>query len=590
MNLSNLAKYKSILLWIVVWVILLIFLQMKYNFHFFYIEQLQLFLLDWTEISNKIVQPGGIALVISEFLVQFFVIPYVGAIIMASLLTLIGIQMESIIKRLAPQGYAPLLYLLPVVTLLYMLFEINYSIQGVVAYSLMLLVVYIYLLFTDFRYKLIYSLLLIPVLYWAVGSTAILFPISVLLIELFNKTKFWYLFLIPCIEVCLIAIISVQFAIIGEYRFAFLPDAYYSSKLNPATQIYFSWICVPIILSITFYLKRRKDTSRKRNLTELSIQFVLLVILCWYGIPKYGDWNSAKYKELDYYTRNEEWDKIIKTCEGRLTNALYICTLNMALAEKGQLAENMFSYDQQGPNGLFIPWDKTLTISILLSDIYFTVGNIAASQEMAFEGFVASSKDGNPRMLKRLIQTNIIYGNYKIAEKYIDKLEKTFHYKDWAKSHRKYLYNDAEVEKNPLLSFKRKCLPQENYLFRSYGTEADFAKLAEENPSNRAAVEYLGAFFLLSGDMPGFKKVIDAYYGTDILPTLPKSFMQTVVTMYWNDPEAQVHFKIPQQVAQEFATYMNQIQANGRNNPNLKNILRPKYGDTYWYYYMIKRG
>lgn len=588
--MKNLAKYKSILLWITIWIILFIFLQVKYNFHFFYIEQLQLFLFDWADISNKIAQPGGVAQVVSEFLVQFFAVPYTGAIIMASLLTLIGIQMEGIIKHLASQSYAPLLYLLPIVTLLYMLFEVNYRIQGVIAYSLVLLILYIYLRFTDFRYKLIYSLLLTPVLYWGVGAAAILFPVSVLLIELFNKTKFWYLFLIPCVEVCLIAIISVQFAIIGEYRFAFLPDAYFSSKLNPAAQIYFSWICIPIIICITFYLKRRKDISGKRNSIELFLQFVLLVILCWYGIPKYGEWNSAKYKELDYYARNEEWDKIIKACEGPLPNALYICTLNMALAEKGQLAESMFAYDQQGPNGLLIPWDMTLTISMLSSDIYFTVGNIAASQEMAFEGFVASSKDGNPRMLKRLVQTNIIYGNYAIAEKYIDKLEKTFHYKDWARNHRKYLYNDAEVEKDVLLSFKRKCLPKENYLFKSYGTEADFAKLAEENPSNRAAIEYLGAMFLLSGDMPGFKKVIETYYGTEVLPVLPKSFLQTVVTMYWNDPEAQAYFKIPQQVAQEFATYMNLIQAHGRNNPNLKNILQPKYGDTYWYYYMIKRG
>lgn len=46
---------------------------------------------------------------------------------------------------------------------------------------------------------------------------------------------------------------------------------------------------------------------------------------------------------------------------------------------------------------------------------------------------------GNPRMLKRLVQTNLIYGAYPVAEKYIRILENTFYYKDWAKSQRKFL-------------------------------------------------------------------------------------------------------------------------------------------------------
>ena len=44
---------------------------------------------------------------------------------------------------------------------------------------------------------------------------------------------------------------------------------------------------------------------------------------------------TLKLKELDYYTRMEQWDKIIEACEGKLTNYLYMCHLNMALVQKG---------------------------------------------------------------------------------------------------------------------------------------------------------------------------------------------------------------------------------------------------------------
>ena len=46
----------------------------------------------------------------------------------------------------------------------------------------------------------------------------------------------------------------------------------------------------------------------------------------------------------------------------------------------------------------------------LLSDIYYQMGNVALAQEMAFEGMIASERAVNPRLLLRLIQTNLIYG------------------------------------------------------------------------------------------------------------------------------------------------------------------------------------
>lgn len=84
----------------------------------------------------------------------------------------------------------------------------------------------------------------------------------------------------------------------------------------------------------------------------------------------------------------------------------------------------MFAFDQHGPQGLLASWNKTFTVSTLLSDAYFTLGEIALSQEMAFEGYVTVIGAGNPRNLQRLVQTNLIYGTYPIAEKYISILEK----------------------------------------------------------------------------------------------------------------------------------------------------------------------
>ncbi len=81
---------------------------------------------------------------------------------------------------------------------------------------------------------------------------------------------------------------------------------------------------------------------------------------------------------MDYFTRTEQWDRILVSCKEPTTNQLYLCYQNMALARKGILADEAFKYTQHGPRGLMVAWNKSTTISALLSDVYFTMGNVAA--------------------------------------------------------------------------------------------------------------------------------------------------------------------------------------------------------------------
>ena len=56
--------------------------------------------------------------------------------------------------------------------------------------------------------------------------------------------------------------------------------------------------------------------------------------------------------------------------------------------------------------------------------------------------------------MQRLAQTNLICGEYVVAEKYLDALSNTFFYADWAERHRRFLYNDEAVEAANSLRFE----------------------------------------------------------------------------------------------------------------------------------------
>lgn len=582
-------KLKVIAFWLVILAALYIFLQEYSKFHFFFIEQSQLFQLTWEYISGKLALPGGLALTLSEFLVQFFAYPYAGAAIVAVLLLIAGLCLRGIVRRIAPETNMFLLYLVPVVLIMFVHFDFNYLLFGTVAFDMMLLTLYVCLSISNNTWRMVTEIITTLILYGFAGAVACLFALAVLVYEILNKTPKFYWVSLSVITAVLCGIFSVYFAAVGEYRFAFLPDAYYHTALEPQIVIYFSWISVLLVIILAFTFGRRKKKAGKKLLiAEGGLQLFLLFVLCWWGIPKYGDKKSAKVKELDYYVRTEQWDKIVEASRGKLTNYLNMCYLNMALAHKGELADSMFSFDQRGPQGVMVGWNKTEQISTLLSDIAFAMQNSAMSQELAFEAFATAIGEGNPRMLKRLVQTNLIYGEYSVAEKYLNILNNTLYYKKWAEGYRKFVYNDAAVEQDPVLGPRRRSLPKVNYLAEINTMEKDLRIVAEANPDNKVAIEYLGCFYLLAKNMDDFKSMVESYYGTDVLPVLPKSFQEAVITLSEAEPDYWKRFNISPSVMQRFAEYKKQVLANRNNKNALPGLMRRAYGDTYWFYFMFK--
>ena len=582
-------KYKLVAFWLIVFGALFAFLQMCFEYHFYYIEQSQLFLFSEAYIRNKLLLPGGFSMLVAEFLVQFFIRPYVGALVTAVLLTGVGVCTAGIVKRIAPVSGLFILYVLPMLALLFMHFDFNYRVQGTVCYLMMMALLCGYMRIRNDLFRLVAGCVLVPVLFWLAGSIAVLFAGMVCLFEGLRKTPKWYISLIGVAEVLLLGVGTVYFSLMGEYRWVFGPDLYYHYTLHPKEIIYYSWICLPLVFLIAFFVRNKNSLSGKKLFAGISCiaQLAMIAAVLWWGMPKYSDAKTLKLKKLDYFARTEQWDKTIEECKGKLTNFLYMCHLNMALANKGELSDKMFNFDQRGPQGLLVQWNKSENISCMLSDIYFTMGATASSQEMAFEGYVSAMEDGNLRMLKRLVQTNLIYGTYPVAEKYISILEKTYAYRDWAQSQRKYLYSDEVVESDPILGTRRRMLPDRNSLAMIKGLAGDLALFLEKGPANSAALQYLGAMYLLAKDLEGFKALVEKYYGTEFLPVLPVHFQEAVIVMSEKEPDYWKRFNVSETIVARFTDYKKQVLAN-RNNSAIAGLLNRSYGNTYWFYFMFK--
>ncbi|MCD8193425.1 MAG: DUF6057 family protein, partial [Tannerellaceae bacterium] len=94
--------------------------------------------------------------------------------------------------------------------------------------------------------------------------------------------------------------------------------------------------------------------------------------------------------------------------------------------------------------------------------------------------------------------------------------------------------------------------------------------------------------YLLTKNLPAFGKMVDLYYGTEVLPVLPASFQEAIIILNEKEPEAWRQYGIPETTVRRFAEYKKQVLANSGNKDALPGLLRSSYGNTYWYYFMFK--
>ena len=334
----------------------------------------------------------------------------------------------------------------------------------------------------------------------------------------------------------------------------------------------------------------------------LAVIFAIITCLCILcsckgeetDLPA-NDLKLMKLNQLSQYSAEERWDDIISECAADASNALYICFRNRALAEKGVLADQLFRYPQCGPAGLLVGWNTAPEVSALLSDVYFTVGDIASSQHMAFESLVVTPQmqvkpetEENPAMLKRLVQTNLINGAHDVAEKYIRVLENMGGYETWCNRYRAFLHEDAKVAADPSLGQKRKCILPKDRFIRTGDFEENWLAIARANPESRTAIHYLGSMYLLDKQLNKFRDLIEENYNTAVLPTLPRSFQEGVIATAEADTAYWPAHGVSESTVERFKQYKQTLLSN-RGNPNVSNVMRQRFGDTFWYYLMFKK-
>ncbi len=537
------------------------------RFTFSYLEQWGTFVYQRDYIARTVAVPGGCARLAAAFLVQFFCRPMAGIGITAALLTVVALLMNSVLRGWSGGRITFPLALFPVAALFLLHFDVWYRYAGTVAFLFLLLLLRLHLSFKRFLYRLVYGIISTVVLFIVAGPVAFLYGCLLLVIELYYLHWRSLCFLLPPLLALGLAWCSVRAGYAGEVKEMLLPRGYFMPRMEPGLGVYLPWLLTAAVFVLTALCARFR---LKRVWMKVAVAVALVA-----GVVKFTAWGMGRevdhkyetFKELNYYMYHNEWGKIVDKCGAMpMNNLLYQNCLNVALAERGVLADVLFHEPCHDRRSLYVEGEKDPHVYALLSDIYFSMGHIALAQRYAFEGNEGVD-NFSPRMLRRLVETNLAYGNYATAAKYITVLEHTLYYKAWAESRRRLLWNDKAVEQDALLGAKRKCIFPDNRFAAIKGLDDDLKQVIMQNPAHKATIQYLGSLYLLSKDVVRFKEMLELFYGTPALPEgkLPASFQEGVLVFSGGNQEVLARYHIEPSTFARFSSFVKQPKAERQN-------------------------
>ena len=559
-------------------------------------EQYQMFLFDTGYFLERIVLPGGLADYISEFLVQFYYMPVLGGAIIALLLMGIQVAVWGLMKQYGARHDFPgyLLSFLPSIALWCAMGDQNVLLSFVVALLGALVIGWIHNRFHNRLVKVVFELVSTALVYWFLGPVVFLYAALMIGDTLKNAKQKGNVFsgigysagiLILTIAWILLITQTLQYPL---YRiFAGLNYYRYPGAISPLPFVVMVWaVVIPFLGMIPCRQKSLQKLQQSKVVIVLS--YVLVIVASWFGIKASFDEMTYELIDYDFLVRTEQWDKIIEKAEKKpATTPLGVSCVNLALSQKGMLADRLFEFYQNGGEGLFPTFTRDMISPVSTAEIFFRLGMVNDAERYMFEAQEAiPNYRKSARLTRRIIECEIINGNYKVAAKLLRRLQKTLFYSNWANQTMALLGNEKAINRHPIYGKLRKYREKkQDFLFSDREMDQMLGLLFLNDNHNRMAYEYLMCYELLQRDMEKFMQYypLGRFVGYD---HIPRSFQEILIGNWMkthSDPRT-----IPYSVdAQNVNNTLNFIQLY-MQNPKDPQLSQQPYVSNAWHYVMVQ--
>ncbi len=471
------------------------------NYH----EQNQLFLFSGDYFVERISIPGGLADWLSEFLVQFFYVSWLGAVVMALLFVAIALCQPTT----SGGALTPLL-------LVWLLADTEVLLSYPVALLLALI-----------AYRLMrkqtawwWDVLVLPILYWLIGPMTWLY-LALRCVDNIRKECAYVVWLLAI--VCLTYhfllpqhSLSAVFCGINYYRI-------------PEKGTAMMWI-LPLVTVVLYIVENLlKKSFSKLYAVLVGISFCIIGV---YSVKAF-DKDTCEALKQDMLIRHGQWNEIIdRAGKWQSRNSFSSNAVNLALAMTRQLAERQFDFYQSGDDAIVMQSVRDNLTNAPSAETFYQLGMVQSALRYAFDlqqSILNFRKSG--RWTKRLAECYIVNGQYDVAQRYLDPLKQSLFYRSWAKEAEETMHDEKAINRHPEWGRMRRTRFENNFLFGYEEKDKMFGQLFVSNNHNTMALDCFMAQLLLDGkmqDVMQYMGFVQQYGGYAVMPRVYRDAVRLI--------------------------------------------------------------
>jgi hypothetical protein len=266
-----------------------------------------------------------------------------------------------------------------------------------------------------------------------------------------------------------------------------------------------------------------------KRLDPIKVIGFALLTACFAFFLIRGTYNRHQKNIIltDYYCYNGKWKNAINTAKSDPEyNVIINYNYNRAIDNYGKFPDLFYNYPQYRVFTLFPDrfGKDNPGLALIISDYYFDLGYISISQQWAYGAMALMPY--NSRVLKRLVLTNLIYGNYNMARNILNVLSDHLVSGDFVEQYMPYVTDTSLVTADRMIMEKRISMPDDPVI--SDDITERLETLLAKNKQNKRAYEHLQMCFLLFQNLDYF--IMNLPAAKEFYSPMPAVFEQALLT------------------------------------------------------------
>lgn len=550
-------------------------------------------------IADMMSMPCGFVGYIASMMQSCFAMPWLGALLLTLLLVALAESMRRVFKVSAAWSG---LCLVPSFMLILNYTEVGYMLWLVktpaLAFTMPLgMLISIGLTATAMVFHKLWIKLVLIVLYATVGYwlfglfglLACLFVVLPIIAEAIRTRQWKHLSIILGILLLALVLPRVMY---GQGLFTMRVQDIYVAGLpdyiwNDAER----YLYYPALVAIAFCLLLSTTLFTQKNIVCLIVSLIGLIVaaICLFNYT-YRDSNFFDTLEQKQALEQGNYERVLdiaRTAETPPTRIQVMLTRE-ALWQAGQAGDKMFAYPD-GDTPCNSPRQFQYMRLLCGRLFYYLEGKVNYAYRWCMEDMVEYGR--RPDYLCYMVKCALINGEWKLADKYLDALDHTLWYKDFATKYRTYVTDHSLVSKDkematikPLLRYNDVLDGDggmiELFILNSYAYSTGGSReIVERALMNSLIIKNLDNFwYRFMALLPGWNGQIPVHFQEAAL----------MVAQLQGGVDTS-KLPIDNAIRERFAQL---VEKSGQNGDNASNayLLKPEFGDTYWYYYFFVEG